>query len=30
MRVTTATPPDNRRFVAALREILADDPRRTV
>ena len=28
MRVTTATPPDNRRFVDALQEILADAPRR--
>lgn len=29
MRVTTATPPDNRRVVDALREIL-DDPNRTL
>jgi histidinol-phosphate aminotransferase len=30
MRVTTATPPDNRRFVDALREILRDAPSRPV
>lgn len=30
MRVTTATPPDNQRFVEALREILSDAQRRPV